>query len=216
MKQAYRKRSDTAERVAAEIRRAIRHRDLLPGEHVRQSWWAEKVGVSSGSTREALKVLVSEGLLSYDAHRGYFVSRINPDEMAQIYQIRRVLETEVLRSIRWPNDNELKAIRSLMDAAIECVRRADGHGALENSRQVSFAIFDLSALDILVAETKRYWDRAMVYRALVLGSVQDTGAERITELYDGYHKMLKRRDREGLIAIHSTHLPHVLVRIEWF
>lgn len=205
MESTYRKGSHTAERVAAEIRRAIRHRELLPGEHVRQTVWADRVGVSSASTREALKVLVSEQLLSYDAHRGYFVTRIDPIEMSQVYQIRRVLETEVLHSIRWPHEDELKAIRSAMDGVIDCVKIGDGHGALEGARLVSFAIFDLSPLSLLVLETKRWWDRAAVYRALDLATLEDPDAQNVGSYYARLLFLLESQDREGLVALNSQH-----------
>jgi DNA-binding GntR family transcriptional regulator len=197
----YRKSSHTAERVAAEIRRAIRHRVLLPGEHVRQEQWADSVGVSSGPTREALKMLVSERLLSYDAHRGYFVARINDREMVQIYQLRRLLETEVLRSIRWPTPEEIKLIRSLMDNTIECVKRGDGHGAMDAAREVCFTIFDLSPLDLVVRETKRYWDMAVVYRALALGTVEDPEAHNLSLYYARLTDCLEQGDRDAFIAL---------------
>ncbi len=179
----YREASHTAERVGAEIRRAIRRGELLPGEHVRQGAWASQVGVSSASTREALKMLGSEQLLTYDAHRGYLVARIDPFEMAQIYQIRRILQTEVLRSIRWPDADELKAIGTAMDAVVDGVRRADGHGALETVRVVSFSIFDLSPLHLVVAETKRVWDRAATYRSPDLATLEDPHGIQIADSY---------------------------------
>lgn len=203
--QGHRKGSYTAERVAAEIRRAIRHGDLLPGEHVRQTYWSAHVGVSSASTREALKMLVSEDLLTYDAHRGYFVTRIDPFEMAQVYQIRRVLEAEVLRSIRWPDARELKAIREAMDEVIDQVKHGDGHGALDAVRRVSFAIFDLSPLHLLVAETKRFWDRAAVYRALDLASLEDPDARDLSSYYETLLVLLEAQDCDGLVALNSEH-----------
>jgi DNA-binding GntR family transcriptional regulator len=208
------KGSHTAERVAAEIRRAIRHQELLPGEHVLQGWWAERVGVSSAPTREALKMLVSEQLLTYDAHRGYFVARIDTNEMSQIYRLRRLLETEVLDSIRWPDEQELKSIRAAMDEVIECVKIGDGHGALDAARKVSFYIFDLSPLDLIVHETKRYWDRAAVYRALELASVEDPDAQGVTAFYAAYMSALESGDRERLIAINSEQRTSIPLRFE--
>ncbi len=210
----YRKSSHTAERVAAEVRRAIRHQELLPGEHVRQGWWAERVGVSSASTREALKVLVSEQLLTYDAHRGYFVTRIDTFEMSQIYRIRRLLEGEVLATIRWPDDAELRAVRVAMDEVIECVRRGDGHGALEGARAVSLSVFDLSRLDLIVQETMRFWDRAAAYRALELASVEDPGGARVAAFYAQFWDLLKKQDREGLIALNTEQRNDIPMRFE--
>lgn len=212
----YRKGSHTAERVAAEIRRAIRHSDLLPGEHVRQEQWGEKLGVSSGPTREALKMLVSERLLSYDAHRGYFVARINDSEMVQIYQLRRLLETATLESIRWPTDEEIEVISDLMANTIDCVKKGDMHGALDAVREVSFAIFDLSPLELIVSETKRSWDMAVVYRALALGTVDDPEAQQISEFYGRYLEYLKQHDREAIIALNleqRSNIPRQLLAI---
>lgn len=197
----YRKGSHTAERVAAEIRRAIRHRTLLPGEHVRQEEWGEKLGVSSGPTREALKMLVSEHLLFYDAHRGYFVARIDDTEMVQLYRLRQLLETEVIKSIRIPNAKELKAIRGHMDRTVKCVQRGDGHGAMDAARDVCFTVFDLSPMKLIVRETKRYWDMALVYRALALGTVEDPRAQKLSLYYAKVIECLERGDREGFAAL---------------
>jgi DNA-binding GntR family transcriptional regulator len=197
----YRKSSHTAERVAAEIRHSIRHSELLPGEHVRQEEWADKVGVSSGPTREALKMLVSERLLSYDAHRGYFVAKINDHEMLQIYQLRRLLETATLESIRWPTDDELAEISELMDIAIAFVKKGDMHGALDAARDVSFTVFDLSPLELIISETKRYWDMGGMYRALALGTVNDPEATAISEYYGRFLRYLREQDRPALVAL---------------
>jgi DNA-binding GntR family transcriptional regulator len=207
----YRKKAHTAERVAAELRRAIQRRDLLPGEHVRQEYWAQKLGVSSAPTREALKVLVAEQLLNYDAHRGYFVARIDPAEMEQLYLLRRLIEAEVLRKIRWPDAEELVEIRKLMDTVVDRMHSGDGHGALEAAREFSFTIFDLSPDELLVRETKRYFEMASVYRALTMGLVREPSAENMARFYDEFHAHLEHHDRRGLIALNSrqrSSVPH--------
>jgi DNA-binding GntR family transcriptional regulator len=200
----YRKNAHTAERVAAEVRRAIRNRELLPGEHVRQEAWAQRVGVSSSSVREALKMLVVEQLLTYDAHRGYFVARIDEQEMEDIYLIRELLEAEVLRRMRWPSARECRKIRKLMDNVLDKLRLGDGHGALEAAREFSFTIFDYAPGSLLVRETKRYWEMAVVYRALSMGLVQPTNIERMTEYYDNFHRCLENQEREGLIKLNTA------------
>ena len=209
----YRKASHTAERVAYEVRQAILHRELLPSEHVRQQFWATRLGVSSGPTREGLKMLVAERLLSYDAHRGYFVSRIDDAEMSQVYLIRRVLEEEVLRSIRWPSDVEIAHFVELKDVILTFLLNGDVHGALEAVREFSFSLFELSSLDLLVRETKRYWEMAVVYRALAFRSDEDQ-AHITEEFYEVLIRCLKRQDREGLIALNSRQRAGVPMRVE--
>lgn len=200
----YRKSAHTAERAAAEIRRAIWRRELLPGEHVRQEHWARRVGVSSSSVREALKMLVVEQLVDYDAHRGYFVASIDEQEMEDIYLIRGFLEAEVLRRIRWPSARDRRRIRRLMDEVLEKIRLGDGHGALEAAREFSFTIFDYADSGLLVSETKRYWDKAVVYRALSMGLVQPLNLERMSTYYDNFFHCLESQNREGLIKLNTA------------
>ncbi|MBO0691774.1 MAG: GntR family transcriptional regulator [Acidimicrobiaceae bacterium] len=200
----YRKSTHTAEKAAAEIRRAIWRRELLPGEHVRQEHWALLAGVSSSSVREALKMLVVEQLLVYEAHRGYFVARIDDQEMEDIYLIRGFLEAEVLRRIRWPSAYECRKIRRLMDAVLARIESGDGHGALEAARTFRFTIFDYAPGGLLVSETKRYWDKAVVYRALSMGLVQPTNLARLSEYYATFLHCLEIRDREGLVKLNTA------------
>jgi DNA-binding GntR family transcriptional regulator len=202
-KKSYLKGSHTAERVAAEIRRAIRHRELLPGEHVVQDFWAQKVGVSSAPTREALKMLVVEQLLVYDAHRGYFVARIDPAEMEQIYVIRQLLESEVFRRISWPSDDEIDAIRKLIDEALRLIKQGDSHGALDAYRTFSFTLFNYAPDKLLVRETERFWDMAVVYRALSMDLVNADDAKDATSYHKRLFEYLEAGDRDGLIELNK-------------
>lgn len=199
----YRKKSNTAGRVAAELRRAIRRGELLPGQHVRQEEWAHRMGVSSSPTREALKTLVAEQLLTYESHRGYFVTRISGAEMTQIYQLRKLVEGEVLRSMRWPTRKEIESIRKAMDRTLDLIRGSDVHGAVEAARDVAFMIFDLSPLEIVVREAKRYFDMAMVYRVVLVGTIEDPYTNNLSMHYDRVVKCLESNDREGLLELNS-------------
>jgi len=129
--------------------------------------------------------------------------------MEQIYHLRGLLEKEVLATIRWPEVVELGNIHSAMDEVIGCVKAGDGHGALEAARQVSFIIFDLCPYDIYTFEAKRIWDRAAVYRALELATVEDPEAARLTAYYSGLFAALKNRDREELIRLNSARISRV-------
>jgi DNA-binding GntR family transcriptional regulator len=199
----YRKGSNTASRVAAEIRRAIRQGELLPGEHVRQEHWAERMGVSSVPTREALKILVAEHLLTYQAHHGYFVTRLNLDEMKQIYLIRRLLEAEMIRSMRWPEPEEIMALRAQMDGVLDLLGEGDLDGAREAARQIHFVMYSFSPYDVLARETRRYFDMATVYQGLLLGTIEDAHANNLSHHYNDVIACLEANDREKLIEVNS-------------
>lgn len=209
---SYRKGSHSAERVAYEVRQAILRRELLPSEHVRQEVWARRAGVSSGPTREGLKMLVAEGLLSYDAHRGYFVTRVDDHEVAQLYQIRRVLEAEVLRSIEWPTKEQIGKLIALKEVMVSLLQRGEVHQALDKVREFVFTLFDLSPLEFLVKETKRYWDRAAMYRALSF-RVDEWQPRTTARYYEAVIDCLKRHDSDRLVALNSEQRASVPARI---
>lgn len=66
---------------------ALRHRivsgSLVPGARVRQELLAGQLGLSVVPVREALKTLEAEGQVVYAPRRGYFVARLNLEELAE-------------------------------------------------------------------------------------------------------------------------------------
>src|SRR5690606_32639587 len=63
--------------VLAELRRFIASGSLRPGQQIRQDTLSAELGVSRVPLREALKILEGEGQVTYEAHRGYFVTELS-------------------------------------------------------------------------------------------------------------------------------------------
>ncbi len=62
------------------------------GTLLRQEKLAEGLGISRLPLREALTRLESEGLVVFRARRGYAVATLDPDEVAEIFDIRMIIE----------------------------------------------------------------------------------------------------------------------------
>src|ERR1700736_4011704 len=89
----------TAQAIAAhELRAAIVQGDLAPGAKIRQEATAQELGVSLIPLREALKTLASEGIVTYQPQRGYFVTELPHTALRQIYEARSLLEAETERN----------------------------------------------------------------------------------------------------------------------
>jgi DNA-binding GntR family transcriptional regulator len=78
--------------VAAELRRLIQAGEFAPGARLQQVDLAKRFGVSTTPVREAFATLVREGLVRQDTHRGVVVFQPSVDELAELYEIRGVLE----------------------------------------------------------------------------------------------------------------------------
>jgi len=150
-------------------------------------------------------MLVSERLLTYDTHRGYFVSELDPHEMSQVYLMRTLLEREILLTIRWPDQDEMVDLKAIASRAIDTLVAEDVHGTLDAARSLQFAIFDLSPLTLIVNEVKRYWGMADVYRSLSLDQSLSTDptAQGLLQHHDELFMALATRDRKRLVD-HNT------------
>lgn len=74
------------------LRNSILRGDLEGGTRLIQADIASSLGVSTTPVREALRDLVAEGLILFDAHRGAVVHELSTDELREIYLIRDTLE----------------------------------------------------------------------------------------------------------------------------
>jgi DNA-binding GntR family transcriptional regulator len=62
------------------------------GTRLVQARIADELGVSRASVRSALRTLEAEGLIRIDAARGALVHEISRTELAELYEIRKLLE----------------------------------------------------------------------------------------------------------------------------
>jgi DNA-binding GntR family transcriptional regulator len=130
---------------------------LNPGEQIRQTEMAEQLNVSRVPLREAMNVLADQGLLFHRPHQGYFVIKRAPEERAQIRRMLHLLENELMRTIRWPEDSMLNTLRTLNEEMRDCVNRVDIKRLIEINRLFHFHIFSLSPNHIILEEVRRLW-----------------------------------------------------------
>ena len=158
----------TAEKLAADLMRAILAGELLPGEPIRQDEWAVRFKVSKVPFREALKLLSARHLITHSPNRGYFVPKMVADDLAQIYEIRAFLEKTILESVRWPTTKEFAKLRGASERAIVAARSGDVANFLQEEEGFFFGVYDLSSLGVYVREAKHFWKLCDQYRATAL------------------------------------------------
>ncbi len=90
-------RLTTAPIIAERIRTGIMDGTFPPGAQLGETNLAERLGVSRGPIREALQRLIQEGLLRSEPHRGVFVTRLDGDDIEDIYLARGAVERAAVR-----------------------------------------------------------------------------------------------------------------------
>lgn len=105
--------------VAERLRQRIFAHELPPGTWIDEQKLAEQYGISRTPLREALKVLVAEGLVELKPRRGCYVTEISSQDLDDIYPLMAMLEgrcaSEAVRRAKGGDIDALKAIHDSLE-----------------------------------------------------------------------------------------------------
>lgn len=119
--------------VQQAIEREILAGQIAPGAKLVEAALAERLGVSRGPVREALRMLEQAGLVRQEKNRGTYVRQLALDEALEIFDLRAMLEESVGRALAGCATPELlKSLRARADALERAAReqRFDDYHAL--------------------------------------------------------------------------------------
>ena len=144
--------------VAERMRTAILEGRYKPGEWMRQERIAQEFGVSQMPVREALKELVSEGLIEHVPYRGARVISFSLEDVQDLYEHRAFLEglaaSIAANLITEAQLEELKGIQTKIEenGTPEQVTRYR-----ELNRQFHQFIFAASGREYLIRTLNQMW-----------------------------------------------------------
>lgn len=79
------------------LRRCIVEHDLPPGTRLREQDLATEFGVSRARVRNAFNILEERGLIERIRNRGAVVMRLDPQKADELFEVREVLEAQMVR-----------------------------------------------------------------------------------------------------------------------
>jgi DNA-binding GntR family transcriptional regulator len=198
--------------VTDTLREAILQGYFEPGEKIDQESIADELEVSRTPVREALKVLESEGFVDIRPHRGAFISTITSQDIREIYEVRRVIESEVVRQVTSViSETMLDELQRILDQ----VRRNPEDKAIYVRADIQFhdATVELVENDLLKEILDGLNNRIIRVR-------------RFAQLQPGYHiresheehyailRAMRQRDAEQAAKLMELHLSNSARRIQ--
>ncbi|WP_034298041.1 GntR family transcriptional regulator [Herbaspirillum sp. RV1423] len=108
--------------IASRIMEAILAKQLAPGTRLGEQQLSTLFGVSRTLVREALTRLVTRGIVTVSARRGWFVIEPSPSDAREAFEARRVIELGLLRHARPITEAAIRQLRDHIEreqAAIE-------------------------------------------------------------------------------------------------
>jgi DNA-binding GntR family transcriptional regulator len=184
------------EATVATLRRAILQGVLSPGERLRQETLAAELGVSRIPLRDAFRRLEAEGLIRIDGRRGASVASLTIEDVAELYEMRRLLEVHCIRlAIRNLTDERAAA---LLAAASEMDVTA-GHGLSHGVRGFYAELYGESRRPRMVSEILQLRHELHRYHALKDVPIDPAIHARIVDC-------IRTRDAEGAARTLRGHL----------
>jgi DNA-binding GntR family transcriptional regulator len=186
------------------IREAIIQGVFRPGQRLNLDTIAGSLGVSRMPVRASLRQLENEGLVQIHPYRGATVSVLRPEEIAEIYELRILLESYLLKLAIEGMDDELvhrlEAIVHNLEDAEELSER------LDRRYQLYELIYQRANRPRALAQVNNL--RASVGRYLLLQRVDEQHSHE--ELIDH----IRDRDVASATAWLSKHLRKVSDRLQ--
>ena len=190
--------------VLASVRIDLASGFLAPGDQIVQERLSERYGVSRAPLREALRLLESEGLVTHEPHRGYFVTSLSIADLHEVYRLRTLLEAEAIAgAVLHLSPADIDRIEALADAIDEASSRADLGSVTETNRRFHFAIFDASKMPRLIRLLGQLWDATDAYRAVYFSD--PANLMRISAEHRQIIAALRAHDTDAVVAAHAQH-----------
>src|SRR4051794_7762315 len=145
-------RSSTVDRAVDELRRALFAGEIAPGTPLREVALSEAMGVARSTIREALGVLVSDGMAVRVTHKGVAVRQLTDDDVRDVIRARLALEGAGMRS--WPQASRdaRRRPRQALERYVAVARETVDAGAITEAHlRIHRAFVGLTGSDRLLA-----------------------------------------------------------------
>ena len=119
------KRVGATDQVAQQLRTMIADGRLSQGTRLPEVPLAEALGVSRNTLRDGIRILASEGLLTHVLNRGAVVRSLSPEDVSDIYALRRWLELDGLAAVPSAPVDARAAAHDALDACATALARDD-------------------------------------------------------------------------------------------
>jgi DNA-binding GntR family transcriptional regulator len=199
-------RKSIVESVADRLRVRILDNELAEGDTLRQEAIAAKYAVSRIPVREALRQLEAEGLVVFHRHRGAVVSRLNVNEVGELFDLRILIERDLIRrAVPRADEADLDNCLTHLEASEEAFRSGGVRQWGELNWKFHEALYrpagrdrSLNLAQMLNLNTDRY--------VRIQLSLEHAALERAMSDHRRLYKLYSDRDAEGAVAMLDEHL----------
>jgi DNA-binding GntR family transcriptional regulator len=203
---------NATQRIADAITSAIVERRLMPGTKLAEQKIADVFKVSRTLVRQALNQLSRHKLITLEPARGARVAEPSVDEARQVFEVRNMLETAMIRRAATElNAAQIAELRAHLREERAAVQRTDVSGRTRLLADFHVVIATMLGNEVLAALLGDLVSRSALI-ALMYQSAHS--AEHSFEEHVAIVDALEKRDARAAAALMQTHLHNVLRNLQ--
>ena len=203
------KPSSLRAQVESAIAAAIISGELAPGTVVSVPNLAAKFDVSATPVREAILHLETRGFVVALRNKGFRVTEVNDEALAQIVEVRRMLEPEAMYRLAPVFDaTKSPAARKLADRIVTGAAEEDLNAYLAADREFHLSLTAMLGNPVLVdiLADLRERTRLVGLRSMLRTNELTVSAAEHHDLLD----LLEAKDAEGVRLLMQRHIGHIV------
>lgn len=199
------------------IRRMLFHSEIVPGQKISYRHLSERLGMSQTPVIQALKWLEFQQLVRHEPNRGYYTAPISMQEVEEIYDLRELIELDLLtKTLKILDETGLSRLRAALEAHLEAA--SDGYLYDRLLRDVEFhlTLASLSKCIVQQQTLKNLFDLLYLKyggKFLFPSSVDSAGSD-----HRSLFEHIERGNAEEAGRVLSSHIrrvkAHVLRNVE--
>lgn len=194
-----------SERLRESIEEEIATGQLVPGSRLDEVELATRFGVSRTPIREALNLLLGEGLIESLPRRGAVVAQISPQRLVEMFEVMAELEAMCARlAARRMSDSELDALQGAHEACRGAALANDSDAYFYANEKFHYAIYAASHNAFLAEQAIHLQRKLRPYRRLQLRVRHRTS--RSFEEHQGILDALREGDAEKVARNIRNHV----------
>ncbi|MEO8740880.1 MAG: GntR family transcriptional regulator [Casimicrobiaceae bacterium] len=197
--------SEALRKLVEELETDIVFGRLHPRERLVEDELVARFGAKRHIIRQVLVELERMGLVSRPRNRGATVADFTPDEVEQIYGVRRLLETGAAAQIPTPlNAVQLDGLRTIQRKHDQAVESGNSLGAFRANNDFHRLLFSTCGNAYLSAAISDFAQKTHVIRSFSVARPEYLRQAR--DEHWAMIKALKSGDRKQLVSLCSNHL----------
>lgn len=202
--------SSTRQIVESLTRAIVEHR-LHPGTKLAEQKLADHFGVSRTLVRQALFQLAQNRLIRLEPARGAFVASPSVEEAQQVFEVRRMLELQMVRSfLQQATPAKIRALRAHVAEEKKAVAANDVPGRNELLGDFHVRLAELTGNRVLAELLDELISRCAL---ITLVYQSRSAAEHSNDEHVEIVKALAARNEELAVRLMDEHLQHVMANL---